>query len=125
MFTKCSFDEKENKLDYCRRKDGIEKLCKKLKKHPMKIIDYEKKEMIPLIYEESKSYREQKECHICEENVCIDKDDESYKNKRKVKDHGHYTGKFRGAAHRKCNLSYKIPKDIPIIIHNASFILIL
>ena len=25
MFTKCSFDEKENKLDYCRRKDCIEK----------------------------------------------------------------------------------------------------
>ena len=43
MFTKCSFDEKENKLDYCRRKDCIEKLCKKLKKRAMKIINYEKK----------------------------------------------------------------------------------
>ena len=43
MFTKCSFDEKENKLDYCRRKDCIEKLCKKLKKRAMKIINYEKR----------------------------------------------------------------------------------
>ena len=43
MFTKCSFDEKENKLDYCRRTDCIEKLCKKLKEHAIKIIDYEKK----------------------------------------------------------------------------------
>ena len=43
IFTKCSFDEKENKLDYCRRKDCIEKLCKKLKKRAMKIINYEKK----------------------------------------------------------------------------------
>ena len=51
----------------------------------------------------------------------MDKDDEKYKNKRKVKDHCHYTGKFRGAAHSKCNLKYKIPKDIPIIIHNASY----
>ena len=51
----------------------------------------------------------------------MDKDDENYKNKRKVKDHCHYTGKFRGAAHSKCNLNYKIPKDIPIIIHNASY----
>ena len=49
---------------------------------------------------------------------CVDKDDE---NKRKVKDHCHYTGKFRGAAHSKCNLNYKVPKDIPIIIHNASY----
>ena len=31
------------------------------------------------------------------------------------------TGKFRGAAHSKCNLSYKVPKEIPILIHNASY----
>ena len=43
IFTKCSFDEKENKLDYCRRKDCIEKLCKKLKERTMKTIKYEKK----------------------------------------------------------------------------------
>ena len=43
MFTTCSCDEKENKLDYCRREDCIEKLCKKLKKRAMKIINYEKK----------------------------------------------------------------------------------
>ena len=43
MFTKSSFDEKENKLDYSRRKDCIQKLCKKLKKHAMKIVNYEKK----------------------------------------------------------------------------------
>ena len=49
------------------------------------------------------------------------KDDENYKNKRNVRDHFHYTGKFRGAAHNKCNLNYKVPKDIPIIIHNASY----
>ena len=44
MFTKCSFDEKENKLDYYRGRDGIEKLCKKLKEHAMKMINYKVKE---------------------------------------------------------------------------------
>ena len=29
--------------------------------------------------------------------------------------------KIRGAAHSKCNLNYKVPKDIPVIIHNASY----
>ena len=29
--------------------------------------------------------------------------------------------KFRGAAQSKCTLNYKIPKDIPIINHNASY----
>ena len=51
----------------------------------------------------------------------MDKDDENYKNKSKVKDHCHYIGKFRGAAHSECNLNYKVLKDIPIIIHNASY----
>ena len=48
----------------------------------------------------------------------MDKDDENYKNKRKVKDDCQYTGKFRAAAHNKCNLNCKVPKDIPIINHN-------
>ena len=43
MFTSCSFDEKENKLNYYRGKDCIEKLCKKLKKRAMEIINNEKK----------------------------------------------------------------------------------
>ena len=65
MFTKCSFYKKENKLNYYRGKDCIEKLCKKLRERAMKIINYVKKEMIPLTYEENKSYKEQKICHIC------------------------------------------------------------
>ena len=121
MFTCCSFDEKENKLNYYRVKDCIEKLCKKLKKRAMKITKYEKREMIPLTKEENKSYKKQKICHICKGKFCVDKDDENYKNRKKVKDQCYYTEKFRGAAHRKCNLNYKVPKDIPVIICNASY----
>ena len=53
--------------------------------------------------------------------IITDEKIKNYQNKRKVKDHCHYTGKFRGAAHSKCILNYKVPKDIPIIIHNASY----
>ena len=28
----------------------------------------------------------------------------------KVRDHCHYTGKYRGTAHNICNLRYKVPK---------------
>ena len=39
---------------------------------------------------------------------------------KKVRDHCHYTGKYRGAAHNNCNLRYKIPKEIPVVFHNGS-----
>ena len=39
---------------------------------------------------------------------------------RKVRDYCHYTGKYRGAAHSKCNLNYKIVKEIPVLFHNGS-----
>ena len=38
----------------------------------------------------------------------------------KVRDHCHYTGKYRGPAHRNCNLSYRIPSYIPVVFHNLS-----
>ena len=41
------------------------------------------------------------------------------KKYHKVKDHCHYAGKYRGAAHNICNLRYKIPKEIPIVFHNG------
>ena len=43
MFTRCSFNEKENKLNYYKRKYCIEKMCKRLKERAMKIINYEKR----------------------------------------------------------------------------------
>ena len=87
----------------------------------MKIINYEEKEMIPLTHEEKKSYKEQDKCHICEKKFCMDKNDENYNNRKKVKEHCRYTGKFRGSTHSKCNLNYKAVKDIPIIIDNATY----
>ena len=38
----------------------------------------------------------------------------------KVRDHRHFTGKFRGAAHGSCNLKFKKPKFTPVFFHNLS-----
>ena len=70
--------------------------------------------MIPLTNKEIKSYKKQKICCICKKEFCDDK------NKKKVRDHCHFTGKFRGAAHNGCNLRYKVPKEISIVFHNGS-----
>ena len=80
----------------------------------MKIINYEKKEMIPLTNEEKESYEKQKVCYICEKKISTDR------KYCKVSDQYHYTEKFRRAAHNNCNLRYKIPKEIPIVFYNGS-----
>ena len=60
-------------------------MCKKLKEHAIKIINYKNKEMIPLNNKENKSYKEQKTCHICKEKFCMDNDDEIIKIGKKLK----------------------------------------
>ena len=112
LFMDCSFDETKNMLNYYRDKN-----CQELKKHATKIIYYEKKEMIPLTKKMKKKHNKQKVCHICKKGFSTDDSDEKY---NKVKDHCHYTGKDRGAAHDICNLRYKTPKEIPVVFHNRS-----
>ena len=47
------------------------------------------------------------------------------KNAIKSKNHCHYTGKYRGAAHDICNLRYKIPKEVPVVFHNGLHMIII
>ena len=71
--------------------------------------------MTPLTKKEEENHNNQKVCYICKKEF-----DMNDKKNDKVRDHCHYTGKYRGAAHNMCNLRYKIPKEIPIVFHNDS-----
>ena len=115
IFTHCSFDKSKNKLNYYRGKDCMKKFSKDLREHVSKIINYEKKNMIPLTTEEKIYHNKQKICYICKKEF-----NNNDKKNYKVRDHCHYTGKYRGAAHNICNLRYKVPKEIPIVFHNGS-----
>ena len=42
------------------------------------------------------------------------------KKYRKVRDHCHYTGKYRDAVHGICNLKYSVNKNVPVVFHNRS-----
>ena len=86
-------------------KDCIENFWKKLKELGTEIINYREKEMIPLTDGENKSYEKQKVCHICKKEFCTNENEENeFRQYKKVRDHCHFTGKFRGAAHSICNL---------------------
>ena len=65
IFTSCSFDESKNKSNYYRGKDCMKKFCKDLKEHATRIINYEKKKIIPLTKEEKINHNDQQICSIC------------------------------------------------------------
>ena len=108
-------------IHYYRGIDCIKKGCEKLRDRATEIINYEEKNMIPQTDKETRFYEEQKVYHICKKEFCYDENKENeFKLYPKVRDHCYYTRKFRRAAHSICNLSYKIPKEIPVVIHNSS-----
>ena len=73
LFTNCSFDATKNKLDCCKGRDCMERFCKDLRNHAMKIINYEEKEMRLLTHKETKSYEKQKVCYICKKEFSTNK----------------------------------------------------
>ena len=69
------------------------------------------KNMFPLTDKEWKTFREAKVCWLCRKEF-------GDGNLRKVRDHCHFSGKFRGAAHSLCNFKFQRPKFTPVFFHN-------
>ena len=63
---------------------------------------------LKLTKQEQISFDEAETCHICKKELLTDK----------VRDHCHFTGQYRGAAHNSCNLQCRKPMILPIIFHN-------
>ena len=106
--------KKSEKRTYIKTKkeepDAEDVFVKWLEEDVKEIANIKPKKMV-ITEEEKKQFDNASDCWICGEEL---------KNDNKVRDHCHYTGRYRGAAHNKCNLKYSKPKDVPVFFHNLS-----
>ena len=111
----CSYDATLSVTKIYRGEDCAEQFVKWLMNDIRRVYNEYLKNIIPLNplnNEEMMHFATTNTCHICSRVINT--------NSIKVIDHNHLNGKYRGPAHQKCNLNYKLPNHIPIIGHNAS-----
>ena len=69
---------------------------------------YRHPKTLKLTKQEQASFDKAETCHICSKELLNDK----------VRDHCHFTGQYRGAAHNSCNFQCRKPLILPVIFHN-------
>ena len=93
----------------------MKKFCTSLREHATNAINFEKNKMLPLKKAQLKPHQDGK---LCGKRI-LKKLCKSI-NYRKVRDHCHYTGKYRCSARSICNLKFNAPNGIPVVFHNGS-----
>ena len=89
--------------------DAIEKFIEWLEKD-VKYIGNIRKEKMIFGEKEADDFNNATDCWICKGELGPDK----------VRDHCHFTGRYRGAAHNQCNLKYRKLTFTPVFIHNLT-----
>ena len=89
--------------------DAIDVFIKWLEDDVKFLANITQKKMI-FTKENEKQFNMASDCWICGEELGNDR----------VRDHCHYTGCYRGAAHNSCNLKYRKPESVPVFFHNLT-----
>ncbi|XP_064645963.1 uncharacterized protein LOC135499232 [Lineus longissimus] len=92
-----------------------ERFCEEIEKAVYDIYDKHftnPKAMLALTKEEKVKHKTAKTCYVCHKVFT--------EENHKVRDHNHFTGKYRGPACNKCNLQLQAPNFIPVYFHNLS-----
>ena len=112
-----SFNEsvyKSKKRTYIKEKeedpDPVETFIKWLEEDVKKISKLGNQKMV-ITEKEQEQFNQASDCWICGKKLNLED---------RVRDHCHYTGRYRGAAHNKCNLKYSKPNNISVFFHNLS-----
>ena len=104
-----------------RGKDAVDVFCQKLNDIRAEVKEkMGENEKIDMTDEDKEDFKNAKNCFICGDKFRMNyknaKEEEKY---RKVRDHCHFTGKYRGCAHNVCNLNFcNRYFKIPVFFHN-------
>ena len=79
-------------------------------KYCKKVMKKEFNKPLKMTKEDEEKFQKADECHICNKKY--------NETDVRVRDHCHITGKYRGSAHKDCNLNFQISDKIPVIFHN-------
>ncbi|XP_060516468.1 uncharacterized protein LOC132695920 [Cylas formicarius] len=111
----CSYDNNLSKFNLYTGKDCMSWFCRQLQELALQLnpIFNNAVSMTPLTEHEKESFYTSTTCHICSKPFT--------ENDLRVKDHCHFTGKYRGVAHSSCNLNYKDDHMIPVVFHNLGY----
>ena len=113
VYFKFAYGQVSNPCPQYRGLNCVEKFCEHVISEAKRLYrSFPEKPMAPLTKLQNKEYNKARECHICFKPFG--------KNDRKVRDHCHYSGLYRGAAHSSWNLQCKIPNYIPVVFHNLA-----
>ena len=113
VYSKFAYGSVTNPLKEYRGLDCVSEFCKQIISEAHCLYEsFPEHSMEPLTKSQLKEYKRATRCHICFKPFKEDN--------RKVRDHCHYSGKYRGAAHSRCNLQYKILSYIPVVFHNLA-----
>ena len=112
LHSKFAYGKVKKRTTQYRGEDCVEKFCEKIISEAKRLYrSYPEVPMLQLTKSQLKKHKKATKCHICSKE---------FGEKGKVRDHCHYTGIYRGAAHFGCNLRYKIPSYIPVVFHNLA-----
>ena len=110
----CCYDDKFSRpIQLYRGKNAVYKFLEAM----LEEVDYCEKtknehfnQPMDLTNKDEENFQAATKCHICKKGF-------SEEDKR-VRDHCHVTGKYRGAAHNECNRNFRLTHKIPVIFHN-------
>ena len=116
----CHYDKKYSKPEVLYRgENGVQKFYQNLTeevKYCQKRISKKAKRRLVMSASDENDFQKAKKCWICQRQYKSDEGENI-----PVRDHCHVTGKYRGSAHKTCNLRLQISAEkikIPVVFHN-------